>query len=121
MGGMCSGAYALDWCLTKLLLNSIFMNDDHFEWDDAKAAANYAKHGVSFRRARLVFADPFGIAEYDDRNEYGKDRFTRIDMVEGTPLFVSYTERGERIRIISARRATKHEQDDYYRQNGQSP
>ena len=94
------------------------MNDDRFEWDDAKAAANYAKHGVSFRRARLVFADLFGIAEYDDRNEYGEDRSA---MVEGTLLFVSYTERGERIRIISARRATKHEQDDYYRQSGQSP
>jgi len=105
--------------LTRLLLNSIFMNDDRFEWDDAKAAANYAKHGVSFRRARLVFADLFGIAEYDDRNEYGEDRFTRVGMVEGTLLFVSYTERGERIRIISARRAPKHEQDDYYRQNGQ--
>ncbi len=42
-------------------------------------------------------------------------------MVEGALLFVSYTERGERIRIISARRATKHEQDDYYQQNEQAP
>jgi len=41
------------------------MNDDDFEWDDAKAAANYAKHGVSFGRARLVFSDPFGIGAYD--------------------------------------------------------
>lgn len=97
------------------------MNDDDFEWDDAKAAANYAKHGVSFRRARLAFADPFGIAEYDDREDYGEDRFTRTGMVEGTLLFVSYTERGERIRIISARRATRDEQDDYYQQNGQTP
>ena len=102
------------------------MNDDDFEWDEAKATANYAKHGVSFRRARLVFADPFGIAEYDDRDDYGESRFTRTGMVEGTLLFVSYTERvvqdargpRDRIRIISARRATKHEQDDYYQQNG---
>jgi uncharacterized DUF497 family protein len=93
------------------------MNDDNFEWHEAKAAANYAKHGVSFGRARLVFSDPFGIATYDDREDYGEDRFTRVGMVEGTLLFVSYTERGERIRIISARRATKHEQDDYYQQN----
>jgi len=96
------------------------MNDDDFEWDEAKAATNYAKHGVSFGRARLVFSDPFGIAEYDDRDDYGENRFTRTGMVEGTLLFVSYTERGERIRIISARRATKHEQDDYYQQNGQA-
>ncbi len=93
------------------------MNDGNFEWDDAKAAANYAKHGVSFGRARLVFSDPFGIAEYDDRKDYDENRFTRTGIVEGTLLFVSYTERGERIRIISARRATKHEQDDYYQQN----
>lgn len=97
------------------------MNDADFEWDDAKAAANYAKHGVSFRRACLVFSDACGIAEYDDRYDYGETRFTRIGMVEGTLLFVAYTERGERIRIISARRATRHEQDDYYQQNGQHP
>ena len=96
------------------------MRDDLFEWDDAKATANNAKHGVSFDRARLVFSDPFGIAEYDDRDDYGECRFIRIAMVEGTLLFVSYTERGERIRIISARRATKHERDDYYQQNGQT-
>jgi len=93
------------------------MNDDDFEWDDAKAAANYTKHGVSFGRACLVFSDPFGIGAYDDGDDYGEDRFTRVGMVEGTLLFVSYTERGDRVRIISARRATRDEQDDYYRQN----
>jgi uncharacterized DUF497 family protein len=97
------------------------MNDDDFEWDEAKAAANCDKHGVSFSRARLIFADPFGVAEYDDRDDYGEDRFARVGMVEDTLLFVSYTERDERIRIISARRATKHEQDDYYQQNGHAP
>jgi uncharacterized protein len=61
------------------------------------------------------------IGECDDRNDYGEDRFTRIGMVEGTLLFVSYTERDDRIRIISARRATKHEQNDYYRQNESTP
>jgi len=45
------------------------MLSDGFEWDDAKAVANYAKHGVSFDRARQVFSDPFGVAEYDDRYE----------------------------------------------------
>lgn len=92
------------------------MNRDGFEWDDA----NYVKHGVSFDRARLVFSDPFGVAEFDDRYEYGEDGFTRVGRVEATLLFVSYTERGDRIRIISARRATKHEQDDYHQQNRNS-
>lgn len=97
------------------------MRDDEFEWDDDKAAANFDKHGVAFERARLIFDDSFGIGEYDDREDYGEDRFTLVGMVEGTLLFVAYAERGDRVRIISARQASKDEQDDYYEQNGQSP
>jgi uncharacterized DUF497 family protein len=65
-----------------------------------------------------VFSDPFGVAEIDDREDYGEDRFTVVGMVEGTLIFVVYAERQGRIRIISARQATRHEQDDYYRENG---
>jgi uncharacterized protein len=97
------------------------MKDVEFEWNDDKAAQNYAKHGVSFDRGRLVFADPFGVGEIDDRADYGEDRFTIVGMVEGTLIFVAYTERDDRVRIISARRATRHEQDDYYKQNGRPP
>ena len=97
------------------------MNDGEFEWDDDKAAQNYAKHGVSFERGRLVFSDPFGVGEIDDRENYGEDRFTIVGMVEGTLIFVAYTEREDRVRIITARRATRHEQDDYYQQNRQAP
>jgi uncharacterized protein len=105
------------------------MNDDKFEWDEAKNAANFAKHGVWFERACLVFTDVFAISEYDDRADYGEDRFTITGMVDGTLLFVVFTERTsrdargvhERVRIITARRATKHEQDDYYEQNNQGP
>jgi uncharacterized DUF497 family protein len=97
------------------------MQDDGFEWDDIKAATNLVNHGVSFERARLVFADPFAIGELDDREDYGEDRFIMVGIVEGTLIFVAYTERENRVRIISARRATRHEQDDYTRQNGQAP
>ena len=97
------------------------MRDDHFEWDDAKNASNDVKHGVAFERARLVFSDPFGIGEYDDRALQVEDRFATTGMVEGVLLMVAYTERGDRIRIISARRATRHERDDYYRQNQRAP
>jgi uncharacterized DUF497 family protein len=96
------------------------MEDDDFEWDDEKATRNFARHGVPFDRARLAFADPFGIAEIDDREDYGEQRFALVGMVEGSLIFVAYTERGERVRIISARRATKHEQDDYFQQNRQT-
>lgn len=55
----------------------------------------------------------------DDREDYGEERFVVIGMAKGqVVLFVAYTERDERIRIISARRATEYEKDDYFRQNG---
>jgi len=88
-----------------------------FEWHDAKAEANLQTHGVSFELAKTVFKDPFAIERLDDREDYGEERFVIVGMAEGhVLLFVAYTER-ERIRIISARRATQHEQDDYFRQN----
>ena len=45
------------------------MKDHDFEWDDNKASQNYAKHGVSFDRARFVFSDPFSVGEIDDRED----------------------------------------------------
>lgn len=84
-----------------------------FEWDDAKADANERKHGVAFERAKLAFADPFATVVLDDREDYGEERVVLIGMAQEALLFVAYTERGDRIRIISARRATKHEQDAY--------
>lgn len=54
------------------------MNDDHFEWDDAKAALNYASHGVTFETAKRVFRDPFAIERLDDREDYGEDRYNII-------------------------------------------
>ncbi len=89
-----------------------------FEWHEAKAAANLRNHGVSFELASTVFQDPFAIERVDDREDYGEDRFVIIGMAEGkVVLFVAYTEREERIRIISARRALQIEQDDYFQQN----
>jgi hypothetical protein len=93
-----------------------------FEWHKAKAKDNFRRHGVSFDLAKTVFQDPFAIDRIDDRldyrEEHGEDRFVMIGMAEGKVLlFVAYTEREERIRIISARRATQYEQDDYFQQN----
>ena len=89
-----------------------------FEWHDAKAEANWQAHGVSFELAKTVFKDPFAVERQDDREDYGEQRFVIIGIAEGQVLlFVAYTEREDRIRIISARRATQYEQDDYFRQN----
>ncbi len=89
-----------------------------FEWHGAKAKANFEAHGVSFELAKTVFTDAFAIERLDDRVDYGEERFIIIGMADGhVLLFVSYAERGDHIRIISARRATQYEQNDYFEQN----
>lgn len=64
-----------------------------------------------------AFADPFAVEWIDEREACGEERCNLPSMCEGVILHVTYTERDERIRIISARRVERHEQDDYYRQN----
>lgn len=82
-----------------------------FEWDSDKAASNLAKHGVSFPEAATVFADPFAV--YID-NGSGEDRMVVIGTsLRERVLFVVHVERGERDRLISARRATAGERDVY--------
>jgi uncharacterized protein len=86
-----------------------------FEWDANKAEANLRKHGVAFEAARRVFKDCFAVETADTDLSYGEARFVITGMVDGRLLRVVFTERGDRIRIISARKATRHEQRKYYR------
>ncbi len=90
------------------------MQDDRFEWDDQKAASNRRKHGVSFDEAREVFDDPNALDDADENP--GEERWRRTGVTAKGVLIVAYVERHERFRIISARRANRHEQDRYYRQ-----
>ena len=84
-----------------------------FEWDSSKERANRRKHGVDFRTAAKVFLDPYAI-ELDHLDAAGELRFNAIGLVDGRMLFVSYTIRGETIRIISARGAEPHEKRKYH-------
>ena len=88
-----------------------------FEWDDLKAGENVRKHAVSFAQAALAFSDPFAVEWIDLRRAYAEERIILLAMSGPQVLTVVYTERAERTRIISARRATKNEQDLYYREN----
>ena len=72
---------------------------------------------MTFEAARLVFDDPASVDEIDDREDYGEDRFIITGRANGRVLTVAYTERDARIRIISARKATRREQDDYFSQD----
>jgi len=93
------------------------MIDHSFEWDDDKATANLAKHGVSFEFAKGAFRDPFAIEFIDDRQDHGEVRYVLIGFAGNHILSVCYAERGERLRLISARQAVKREQNEYFRQN----
>jgi hypothetical protein len=106
------------WRHLKVRLSrSIDIQDDEFEWVDDKAARNLADHGVSFEAARDVFDDAFAIEREDLREDYGEDRYTIIGMVDGRLIFVAYTLRGDRIRIIMARYAEPFERRLYYDAN----
>ena len=83
------------------------------EWDSAKEQANRKKHGIDFRTAARVFLDPFAI-EFDDLDATRELRFNVIGLVDGRMLFVTYTMRGEVVRIISARGAEPHEKRKYH-------
>jgi uncharacterized protein len=88
-----------------------------FEWNKSKAKGNFDKHGVSFEVARKVFKDPFAVEFPDDREDYDEERLVIIGMVDRQVPFVAYVERKGVVRIISARRATKYEQEIYLEEN----
>jgi len=85
-----------------------------FEWDPRKAAANLAKHKVSFEEAATVFGDPLGRIRADPRHSSAEERLVLLGRSEGRRLLaVMYLEKREAIRIISARQATRVERRDY--------
>lgn len=85
-----------------------------FDWDETKAEQNIEKHGVSFEEASTVFGDPLSSTIYDEVHSLGEDRYIDIGRsAQDRILVVVYTERDERIRIISARLATARERKQY--------
>jgi uncharacterized DUF497 family protein len=89
-----------------------------YGWDGDKAAANYRKHRVDFSDAIAALEDPNRLEDIDAQLAYGEERVRVIGMAHDNVLFVIVTLRGEDVcRIISARKATRHEQDQYYAGN----
>ena len=85
-----------------------------FEWDQKKAAENRAKHRVSFEEAVTVFGDLLGRITDDPRHSEGEERYVLLRLSERQRLLaVMFTERGDVIRLISARKAARHERRDY--------
>ncbi len=85
-----------------------------FEWGDAKEVGNLAKHGVSFNEAATAFDDPLAAIFDDPRHSDGERREILIVLsIDEQLLLVSFTQRGDHVRIISARLATPTERRDY--------
>ena len=85
-----------------------------FEWDKSKAASNLSKHGVSFDEAQTVFDDTLYIDFYDPDHSYNEHRYIIVGQsAQNRLLVISYTERGNVIRLISARKTTRKERETY--------
>ena len=85
-----------------------------FDWDPAKADANVVKHGVRFEEALTVFMDPLARIHGDPDHSEGEAREIIVGhSIQRRLLLVSFVERGEKVRVISARPATKTERKDY--------
>ncbi|MBD1883497.1 BrnT family toxin [Microcoleus vaginatus] len=85
-----------------------------FEWEQNKAAVNLSKHGISFEEARTVFDDPLYVDFYDPDRSDEEDRYIIVgESQQGNLLIVSYTERADFIRLISARKVTRVEREVY--------
>jgi uncharacterized DUF497 family protein len=88
--------------------------DTGFEWDPAKAESNYQKHHVSFAEAATVFFDPLSITVPDPLHSVDENRFVITGLsYQQRPLVVVHADRGDRIRIISARLASPSERNKY--------
>jgi len=90
-----------------------------FEWDDKKNLSNIEKHGISFEEAKSIFFDSIAIVDEDKRFKYGETRFVIIgkiylDIINRNIIgTVIYTNRGDKTRIISARKASRKERKLY--------
>jgi uncharacterized DUF497 family protein len=90
------------------------MDAPTFEWDAAKAAANFRKHGVSFEEAATAFQDPLARIHADpDRSALEPREILIGHSAQGRPLLVAFADRRGRLRLISAREVTRRERRDY--------
>jgi uncharacterized protein len=86
-----------------------------YEWDEIKPQCHVRRHGIDFLDVFPCFSDPQRLIEEDARRDYGERQFYLLCPLKGHLYHVTFTEKGQEIRIISARRANKREQRHYQR------
>lgn len=85
-----------------------------FEWDERKRWTNLERHGFDFADAAEVF-EGFTLTYEDDRFAYGEQRFITLGLLRGVPVSIAHLESPRRIRLISFRKATRHEEAQLFR------
>jgi len=88
-----------------------------YEWDEAKNHLNFAKHGLDFEDAELVFIGPC-VTFADDRFDYGEERLITLGLLAGRAVVIAHAPRGEATRIISMRKANRREKKIYQKRLG---
>ncbi|HEX9629373.1 MAG TPA: BrnT family toxin [Pyrinomonadaceae bacterium] len=85
-----------------------------FEWDEAKRRSNLYRHGIDFNAIKKILVDPT-ISVVDDRFDYGEMRLQTFGLLNGKGVVITHTETDDVMRVISIRKATKHEEKTYFR------
>jgi uncharacterized protein len=102
---------------SRILLSNLHRNTYNeamkFRWDEKKRRANILNHGFDFLDAKEVFEGITFTLE-DDRFDSGEERFITLGLLEGSIVVVAHTEKGNEVRVISMRKATRHEQKIYF-------
>jgi len=99
--------------LARIYVIDVYFPSVEFEWDPAKSDATFDLRGFDFGYITRVFLDPRRVERRDTRRDYREARFQTVGEIEGKAYFVVYTRRHDRLRIISARRASAHEERAY--------
>ena len=95
--------------------NCSYNHDLQFEWDESKRISNIRKHGIDFLDVSTAFNGSI-VTVADNRFDYAEERFITFGSLQGRVIVIVHTESEDCIRVISVRKATKHEQKTYFKQ-----
>lgn len=112
---MCRYSLAEFRAIGFTVIANVVTFDMRFEWDEAKRRRNLRKHGIDFQGCERLFTGNI-LTALDDRADYGEHRFVSIGLLDGRVVAVVHTETDNTIRVISIRKATRNEQEAYFKQ-----